>query len=501
MKKLIAFLLALVMVMGMVACGEKAPVETQAPETQAPETTPPTTEAQPLVIKWATGYAGEIPAADQAIIDLIEEKFDVEIVIEEVNVVDAESVKNYFDNGGDPDVISLPYANYYEYIEAGKLRSIPEGYYETYMPDWANAIRVITKRNDMYIKLDTYLHGEQYVVPYGTLGGAYGACIRQDWLDNLGLAMPTTLDELHDVLYAFTFNDPDGNGEDDTWGACFGGGIWCGTSYIQSAFGYGAADSYVVEEDGTVRNMYADETMYEFLKLVREWLNEGILYRPTTADKNAIWAEGKVGIIEDDIDYLYQNGDGRIMDLKNAIPGASAVVMPPLKAADGKQYYGLTGGYNKPLADLNSLAFGANCSDEVMQMVMTIKNELVKDHDFYTAANADASMGFGVAPLNPEWLGVYNYGSETAEIHLYYAQFEAAYLNRGFNALDSVCEAQANYWNPIMNAGDGFWFDSVHNDKDFVAEWEGYVQSQNDMGFQAILAEYTEIVKDALGLN
>ena len=40
MKKLTALLLALVMVFGMVACGEKTPAETNAPETQAPETQP-----------------------------------------------------------------------------------------------------------------------------------------------------------------------------------------------------------------------------------------------------------------------------------------------------------------------------------------------------------------------------------------------------------------------------------------------------------------------------
>lgn len=39
--------------------------------------------------------------------------------------------------------------------------------------------------------------------------------IRQDWLDKLGLEAPTTVDELHDVLYAFRNNDPNGNGQKD----------------------------------------------------------------------------------------------------------------------------------------------------------------------------------------------------------------------------------------------------------------------------------------------
>ena len=48
--------------------------------------------------------------------------------------------------------------------------------------------------------------------------GNEGLLVRKDWLDKLGLAAPTTLDELYDVLYAFTYNDPDGNGKNDTYG-------------------------------------------------------------------------------------------------------------------------------------------------------------------------------------------------------------------------------------------------------------------------------------------
>ncbi len=42
--------------------------------------------------------------------------------------------------------------------------------------------------------------------------------IRQDWLDTLGLDIPTTTDDLYAVLKAFKEKDPDGNGADDTIG-------------------------------------------------------------------------------------------------------------------------------------------------------------------------------------------------------------------------------------------------------------------------------------------
>ncbi|WP_394186865.1 extracellular solute-binding protein [Metabacillus halosaccharovorans] len=42
--------------------------------------------------------------------------------------------------------------------------------------------------------------------------------LRKDWLDNVGLDVPTTSDELYEVMKAFTQKDPDQNGKDDTIG-------------------------------------------------------------------------------------------------------------------------------------------------------------------------------------------------------------------------------------------------------------------------------------------
>ncbi len=54
--------------------------------------------------------------------------------------------------------------------------------------------------------------------PNITAGGINEMWIRQDWLDNLGLEVPRTWDELVTVAEAFVTQDPDGNGEADTIG-------------------------------------------------------------------------------------------------------------------------------------------------------------------------------------------------------------------------------------------------------------------------------------------
>lgn len=46
--------------------------------------------------------------------------------------------------------------------------------------------------------------------------------LRKDWLDKLGLEIPKTMDELEVVMKAFTEKDPDGNGQNDTYGMAMG---------------------------------------------------------------------------------------------------------------------------------------------------------------------------------------------------------------------------------------------------------------------------------------
>ncbi|WP_214629457.1 stalk domain-containing protein [Paenibacillus agaridevorans] len=64
-----------------------------------------------------------------------------------------------------------------------------------------------------------YLNGDPYFIP--RLSDPHHAsfpAIRKDWLDKLGLIVPSTMDELYEVMKAFTNYDPDGNGKNDTYG-------------------------------------------------------------------------------------------------------------------------------------------------------------------------------------------------------------------------------------------------------------------------------------------
>lgn len=65
-----------------------------------------------------------------------------------------------------------------------------------------------------------YVDGRLYALPkiqdpYNSMSVLW---LRKDWLDNMGLEIPRTIEEFVDVAKAFTENDPDGNGIKDTYG-------------------------------------------------------------------------------------------------------------------------------------------------------------------------------------------------------------------------------------------------------------------------------------------
>lgn len=104
---------------------------------------------------------------------------------------------------------------------------------------------------------------------------AWAFMIRQDWLDNLGLKMPTTPDQLLDVMRAFTFDDPDGNGVDDTYGYTAAGGGAIGEMRRLLAL-FGNMKVYITD-DGEVSHPIVDGSFKEYLDYAKIVIDEGLI--------------------------------------------------------------------------------------------------------------------------------------------------------------------------------------------------------------------------------
>ena len=61
--------------------------------------------------------------------------------------------------------------------------------------------------------------GKLIGIPRSRVIGRNGLSYRKDWAEKVGITSdPETVDDVYDMLYKFTYDDPDGNGVDDTYG-------------------------------------------------------------------------------------------------------------------------------------------------------------------------------------------------------------------------------------------------------------------------------------------
>ena len=119
--------------------------------------------------------------------------------------------------------------------------------------------------------------------------------IRQDWLDNLGLDLPETAEDLYDIIYAFTYNDPDGNGVDDTWGINM---TTDAQRVLAHMFGFGNPAKYAFDENGEL--YYVWDRIESWLEYVKKIVDNKCVNPDFVTmkgdDDQADFLSGKIGI-------------------------------------------------------------------------------------------------------------------------------------------------------------------------------------------------------------
>lgn len=192
-----------------------------------------------------------------------------------------------------PDILGPSISDYVNYAQTDVIADITdifEQYASDELKEYVNA--------DGGISLSSItIDGRIYGIPH--MGNSYDSVpvmyIRQDWLDNLGLQVPETMEELKAVAYAFSHNDPDQNGVDDTYGLAINGvNVLVNSGGDLSAFfsGFGAhlgtsGMAFVRNEDGAVTwGGTNTEGMKAALTMLRDMYNDGSLAKDFITNSN-----------------------------------------------------------------------------------------------------------------------------------------------------------------------------------------------------------------------
>jgi len=282
---------------------------------------------------------GDIPPKDGEGVRMIEEKFQVDYQREYGVYTDyLEKLTARMASGDIPDVIGfesqIDRANFFRWAKQGAFLPLNE-----YIDDYPT-LKAVPQEVWNAVTVD----GKIYAIPkYFPKYYLNTPVIRQDWLDNLGLKMPTNYEELKEVAIAFTKNDPDGNGKDDTYGMVLGKDLWphyhFGAYWDMNAW-------YHQNERGQYVPGVITEHWKEFIRMMRELYQEGAIpkdfavYSPTEAVKE--FYAGKAGIF---VRGPVEMPEANMEALQKIHPKADPTPIPPFEAPDGSRGYTAGSGY------------------------------------------------------------------------------------------------------------------------------------------------------------
>ena len=161
--------------------------------------------------------------------------------------------------------------------------------------------------------------------------------VRQDWLDALGLEVPATTDEYLAVMEAFTTQDPDGNGRNDTYG-------WSGFINDDGTFGnfnpiFGAFDALGTWRivDGQLVPVSTSPERREALEFFKQMVAAGVVdpdwQTQTYDDFRRKWENGRVGLFDEDWCGVYCPSN--FSTFADANPDGRLVVIEPPVGPDG----------------------------------------------------------------------------------------------------------------------------------------------------------------------
>ncbi|WP_166851050.1 extracellular solute-binding protein [Isoptericola sp. BMS4] len=194
--------------------------------------------------------------------------------------------------------------------------------------------------------------------------------VRKDWLKNLGMEEPATTDDLMEVARAFTEDDPDGNGKDDTYGLIvpqWPGGIGSSSPYDSIETWYGAGNVWK-DDGGELVPSFTTPEWRDAVEFEREIVENGYINPDYATMDPATWNEpflnGKGGIIIDvqsrasQLAGLFKDEDPKTYDQKVAL-------VDQLEGPNGK-YTLPTEGYSGFLAVTKS---GVKTEEQLKQVL------------------------------------------------------------------------------------------------------------------------------------
>ncbi len=203
-----------------------------------------------------------------------------------------------------------------------------------YLKDFDNL-----KHLDMNILDQTTVNGKLYGLYTERPSSRQGIILRKDWLDRLGLGVPQNLEELYEVMRRFTYDDPDGNGQDDTFGLADRNDLIYGSFKTLSSY-FGTPNNWKIENNKLIPEFETQpyrETMNFMRRLYTEKLvNQDFAVTSKQLQRNMI-ISGKAGI------YIGSMTDAQRLseEAKSVHPDAELIIVNRIAGPEGYRVWSI----------------------------------------------------------------------------------------------------------------------------------------------------------------
>lgn len=161
-----------------------------------------------------------------------------------------------------------------------------------YLQDYPN----LSQANEIILN-NSSVNGDIYGIYRSRDLGRNGVIIRKDWLENLELEEPKTIEDFYKMLKSFKEEDPDGNGKDDTYGMVVSKyeGPW---DVMQTWFG--VPNKWGENDKGELEPAFLHENYLEALNFFKKLYDEGLVNEDFAVMDPAQWSDpvvsGKAGV-------------------------------------------------------------------------------------------------------------------------------------------------------------------------------------------------------------
>ena len=189
-----------------------------------------------------------------------------------------------------------------------------------------------------------------------------GLVIRQDWLDTVGMDVPKTYDELHDVLVAFkeTFNAEAPIYNDSN------------SIFLELSAGYGFKEDFI-DMDGTAVYNASAEHFKDYLTMMNQWYQEGLIYKDyyVYSENNVESDEVKTRLINTSQVGAWYNWceDLEHYEVSDPDYALTAMTNPTINAGDEIH---LCSGVDPMVSASGGWAISTNASDETVPYAMQL---------------------------------------------------------------------------------------------------------------------------------